>query len=301
MKLKLAGHETFYPREHWLYKGLGEKDAKITSLKAKQVSGFFKDQEESNEDYPTDYMGVGVNMVKAIRHWVNVFGLLDKEDKSDFIKPILNYDPFLDKTATSWILHYNLITSETAPTTWHWFFTQSELVSFDKESFLRSYKDWLSTLDLKQTYSEKSLENDYQVLTAMYSRDDRDLFYPSQFASLGVLSFNPHYRRYSRSVNPDLDISILLYLFLLFRDRFFRAAETLDLENIRNIAESPLRALKIDIDHFFELSMKLPSKISKKVKLSRTAGIKTIQFFGLTKNDLLSEIYSSEKIENYLD
>ena len=44
MKLKLAGHETFYPREHWLYKGLGEKDAKITSLKAKQVSGFFKDQ-----------------------------------------------------------------------------------------------------------------------------------------------------------------------------------------------------------------------------------------------------------------
>lgn len=42
MKLKLAGHETFYPREHWLYKGLGEKDAKITSLKAKQVSGFLK-------------------------------------------------------------------------------------------------------------------------------------------------------------------------------------------------------------------------------------------------------------------
>ena len=68
------------------------------------------------------------------------------------------------------------------------------------------------------------------------------------------------------------------------------------IENIRNIAESPLRALKIDVDHFFELSMKLPSRFLKS-KLSRTAGIKTIQSFGLTKNDLLSEIYSSEKIE----
>ena len=50
---------------------------------------------------------VGVNMVKSIRHWVSVFGLLDK-DKSEFIKTNLNYDPFLDKTTTSWILHYNM-------------------------------------------------------------------------------------------------------------------------------------------------------------------------------------------------
>ena len=83
MKLKLAGHETFYPREHWLYKGLNEKNAKQAALEAKKLSGFFKDQEEPNEDYPTDYMGVGANMVKAIRHWVNVFGLLEKDDKSE--------------------------------------------------------------------------------------------------------------------------------------------------------------------------------------------------------------------------
>jgi hypothetical protein len=301
MKLKLAGHETFYPREHWLYKGLNEKEAKLAARDAKLRSGFFKEQEEPNEDYPTDHMGVGANMVKAIRHWVNVFGLLEKEDKSDLAKDLLKYDPYLDRPSTSWILHYNLVTSENAPTTWYYFFTQSDLVSFDKEVFIRSYKEWLDTLELKQNYSEKSLENDYQVLTSMYSKDDRDLFYPSQFASLGILTYNPHYRRYTRNSNPDLDVHVVLYCFLLFRDRFFQGAETLDLENIRNIPQSPLRVLKMDLDRFFELSDKLSSKISKKVKLSRTAGIKTIQFFGLTKNDLLSEIYSSEKQTNFLD
>ncbi len=301
MKLKLAGHETFYPREHWLYKGLNEKEARLAAKEAKLRSGFFKEQEESNEDYPTDHMGVGANMVKAIRHWVNVFGLLEKDDKSELARELLKYDPYLDRTSTSWILHYNLVTSENAPTTWYYFFTQSDLVSFDKEVFIRSYKEWLDTLDLKQNYSEKSLENDYQVLTTMYSKDDRDLFYPSQFANLGILTFNPHYRRYSRNSNPDLDVHVILYCFLLFRDRLFQGAETLDLENIRNIPESPLRVLKVDLDRFFELSDKLSSKISKKVKLSRTAGIKTIQFFGLTKNDLLSEIYSSEKQTNFLD
>jgi len=131
MKLKLAGHETFYPREHWLYKGMNEKAAKIHAKNTRRVNEFFKESEEANDEYPTDYMGVGINMVKSIRHWVNAFGLLEKDSPSDFISPILKRDRYLDKLATSWILHYQLIGSENPPTTWYWFFTHSDLVTFD--------------------------------------------------------------------------------------------------------------------------------------------------------------------------
>ena len=88
-------------------------------------------------------------------------------------------------------------------------------------------KTGFPTLDLKQTYSEKILENDYQVLTAMYSRDDRDLFYPSQLQTSVSFLFNPHYRRYSRNVNRHRYFDFTLFI-LLFQDRFFRGAETLD-------------------------------------------------------------------------
>jgi hypothetical protein len=60
-----ANHETFHPRFGWLKKGF---DA------AKNNADIF-----SQDDAPVR-LGVGKNMVRAIRYWCSAFKLLDKNN-----------------------------------------------------------------------------------------------------------------------------------------------------------------------------------------------------------------------------
>ncbi|MCB1176214.1 MAG: DUF4007 family protein [Leptospiraceae bacterium] len=61
------------------------------------------------------------------------------------------------------MLQYLLLTNENTPTTWYWFFTQSELTTLNKDSFIISYKEWLD-LHFDKAYSEKTVENDFSTL-----------------------------------------------------------------------------------------------------------------------------------------
>lgn len=62
-KIRLKGHETFILREGWLTKGLAavEKDGTVFS----KNSG-------------ADALGVGTNMAKAIRYWMQSAGFIGK-------------------------------------------------------------------------------------------------------------------------------------------------------------------------------------------------------------------------------
>ena len=68
MNPQLAGHETFYPRGNWLHKGLVAVQENPTLF-----SRAFP--------YPTDWLGVGVNMAKSIRHWLSVLSLIEPAEQ----------------------------------------------------------------------------------------------------------------------------------------------------------------------------------------------------------------------------
>lgn len=296
MQLRLSGHETFYPRERWLHKGLNEGNF--------YHSANFMKEEETGPEYPTDYMGVGFNMVKSIRYWISAFGLILKNGTRNTVSPfadqLLKFDPFLDKKQTMWILHYNLIVNESGPTVWKWFFSHSDLFSFRKDNFISACRIWLDS-NFQKSFSDRSLENDFSVMTSMYcSEEKKDLFYPSPFLSCEILKFNPHLKRYSRNKDLKIDIHIILYCMLLFRNRYFRDAGVLDLDHLRQIPESPLRVFALETDRIFELSEDISPKIAKKISFSRTAGIKTVSFSNLDETELLNEIYRQERVLSYI-
>ncbi|HNO25390.1 MAG TPA: DUF4007 family protein, partial [Leptospiraceae bacterium] len=97
-----------------------------------------------------------------------------------------------------------------------------------------------------------------------------------------------------------IDIHIILYCILLFRNRYFRDAGVLDLDHLRQIPESPLRVFALETDRIFELSEEIVPKIAKKVSFSRTAGIKTVSFSNLEETELLNEIYRQERVLSYI-
>ena len=104
-KYTFSGHDSFQCRHLWLKKGFE----------------FIRDGNSfSNEDAVVK-LGVGKNMVSAIRYWLKAFNIIDSKDKpTEFGIKLLDseegYDPFLEDEASLWLLHYQLVKTGLAST-----------------------------------------------------------------------------------------------------------------------------------------------------------------------------------------
>lgn len=102
MKYTFSGHESFQCKGLWLKKGYDY---------AKSGNSF-------NDDYAVVELGVGKNMVAAIRYWLRAFGITDSNDQptkiGDYLLSDSGKDPFIEDIATLWLLHYLLVTGQVA-------------------------------------------------------------------------------------------------------------------------------------------------------------------------------------------
>ncbi|MBZ0108226.1 MAG: DUF4007 family protein [Candidatus Scalindua rubra] len=101
-KLTFFGHESFVCKQFWLKKGYD----------------FLKKQKIFNTDAAVVELGVGKNMVNAIRFWLKSFGLLNDSDNINDLAKFLfgekGSDPFIEDFGTVWLLHYYLIKTNKA-------------------------------------------------------------------------------------------------------------------------------------------------------------------------------------------
>ncbi len=102
MKYSFSGHESFQCKSLWLKKGYDFVRAGLS----------FNDESAVVE------LGVGKNMVSAIRYWLKAFGIITEEGKTT---PIADYlfgengkDLYLEDIGTQWLLHYLLVSSQVA-------------------------------------------------------------------------------------------------------------------------------------------------------------------------------------------
>mgnify|MGYP001623070335 CR=1 FL=1 len=68
MAMKFRAHDTFFIRKGWLSKGM-----KYVQLKP--------DVFIAKDDNPMDVLGIGANMVKALRYWLQAVGLTSEPNK----------------------------------------------------------------------------------------------------------------------------------------------------------------------------------------------------------------------------
>ena len=138
--MKFGGHETFPIRDGWLHKGL-----KLLN----------EDPDLFGDQYVSDYLGVGRNMAKSIRHWLVVTNLASAEvsqgDRSRKLKTtdlgrlVWAKDPYFLETATWWVLHANLASSRIAGS-WYLFFNYFNLNRFEKSGYYSHiFKLWYFT------------------------------------------------------------------------------------------------------------------------------------------------------------
>lgn len=125
---KFSGHDTFPFRYAWL--------TKLVNYLEDGKAQIIKDSEKKRLETITDF-GVGLNMVKSIKHWSIATKVCDKEfNLTDFGKMLFSkkksFDPYLEKVETLWLLHW-MICSDDTLTTWYYVFNYHQSIIINKE------------------------------------------------------------------------------------------------------------------------------------------------------------------------
>jgi hypothetical protein len=170
IKYTFSGHDSFQCRQLWLKKGYD----------------FIQDKHSFNSEDAVVKLGVGKNMVSAIRFWLKAFNIIDSKDKpTEFGTKLLDsatgYDPFLENDASLWLLHYQLIKTGLA-STYNIIFNEfrKEKLFFTKETFL-NYLKRRRELEPSLSFNDNTVLDDFVVFVKMYqgnefSRDVEESF-----------------------------------------------------------------------------------------------------------------------------
>ena len=164
VKLKLQGHEKFPLREGWTNKAL-----KIIP----DMPDIFLKKDA------TDMFGIGSNMVKSLRYWMRAFGLTIENgsagtELTEMGELIAEYDPYLENPFSLWIMHSFISKNKEEATTWFMYFNHCDADDLTKNEIeailLREIKKYAAG----QSFSEKSLSSDVDVLLNMYSKNKEE-------------------------------------------------------------------------------------------------------------------------------
>ena len=105
--MKFRAHDTFFIRKGWLSKGM-------KCVKAKN------DVFVSKEENPMDVLGIGSNMVKALRYWLQTVELTVEPKSGKRVQSftelgnsVYTNDRYIEELGTLLLLQYKLATNET--------------------------------------------------------------------------------------------------------------------------------------------------------------------------------------------
>jgi len=300
-----AKHETFHIRDGWLYKG----------LKAVQSEpGIFL------EDNAPERLGLGKNMVRALRFWMQATGLTQEQFQdrrrvqtlTEFGKYVLQYDPYQELDGTLWLIHYQLVSSKGLATTWYWFFNHYSPITFSYVDFIERLKQWINTQreDGKEV-AESSLRKDFDCLVRTYLSSERnkspeDLM-ESPLSTLGLLStFTEHdehegrIRRYRLESGAVSSIPPLAFLYVLL-DQQEKNRPTSSQVTLQEVLREPMNVgntFGITILTLEDLLMRLEEEGKEfRVRLTRTGQLDNLTLPDIPANDILRAFYEKQKVE----
>ena len=96
LKTSFSGHDKFDCKIDWVVQGL---------------SAFYENNTifmHSNIEKSISNLGLGINMIKSLSHWMKALGLIKNNDLTKLGEIILDKDPYLENDNTLWLLHWNL-------------------------------------------------------------------------------------------------------------------------------------------------------------------------------------------------
>ena len=162
MAMKFRAHDTFFIRKGWLNKGMKH---------VHQKPHLFVDKEEN----PMDVLGIGSNMVKALRYWLQAVGLTQEprsgrrtQTLTPFGERVFAHDRFIEEMGTLYLLHYKLVTNKEDATAWYYFYNVFNATEFSREDFVNALQSYILMSGEDISVASRSLSDDFACIVNTY-------------------------------------------------------------------------------------------------------------------------------------
>ncbi len=274
-----ANHQTFHPRFGWITKGY---DAAVA------------DPDVFNRPEAPVTLGVGKNMVEAIRFWCLATHVIARAPKpgrpriSVALPTALGHallgdedglDPYLEDPTTLWVLHWQAVAAPTLLPVWWSTLNDLSALEFTEPDLLRFCVDEVAATAWAQP-TESSIQKDVDCLIRMYcsrptrARQSLDELLDSPFRELGLLQPSPAGQgvyRFARGVKPTLSPAAITYACLDYVAMTDPHSKTVSLTRLTVDPGSPGRLLKLTED-VIEAALEKSAAAVHGMRLARPAG-----------------------------
>lgn len=161
--MRSSGHESFVCRYPWLPKAYAHLS---------ENPRFFSDEADAMV-----ILGLGKNMVRALRFWVQAFGVATPTDRSgrelvptEFAERIFDvedgWDPYLEDTRTLWLLHWNLTTQQNSLLAWEELFFRWSGRDILRSSAVAQFKERAEAEKMRAT--QRTLTQHFDIFVNTY-------------------------------------------------------------------------------------------------------------------------------------
>lgn len=273
--MKFRAHDTFFIRKGWISKGM--------RYIAESPDVFI-----SKDNNPMDVLGIGANMVKALRYWLPTIGLTTEQTSgkriqsfTDLGKMVFEHDTYIEEAGTLLLLQYQLAKNKDNATAWYFFFNEFSMAEFSREDFVSSLQKYIKMEDNENDYAIRSLNDDFQCIINTYlprykmssAKVSPENNIDCPFGELGLVDIlNKQKKTYKKSI-PSRDI-LDPYVILAVIMANANGRKEINLNELLMAPENIGRVFNLDSITMLDVLYKI-EKLGF-IKINRTAGLDVI-------------------------
>lgn len=293
MAMKFRAHDTFFIRKGWLSKGM-ERIVEKPDL--------FVDKEEN----PMDVLGIGSNMVKALRYWLQAVELTSEPNKgkrkqtlTKLGEQIYQKDRYIEELGTLYLLQYKLAKQKEEATAWYFFFNEFSMSEFTREEFVQALQNYILMADDGSSVAIRSLNDDFACIINTYLpryKSNPGKVSPENnidcpFGELGLIDIsNRKQKTYKKSIPAVSSLNPWVVLAVIVDQ-----AEDRDEIGLNELLTKPCNIGKVfNLDAITMLDVLHEIENLGLIKIIRTAGLDVIHLnIQLTFEDCVKKYYET--------
>lgn len=251
-----------------------------------------------------DVLGIGANMVKSLRYWLQATGLTVEpasgrkfQTMTPFGKIIQEYDPYFDEIGSLWLLHYQLAKNSKNATAWYFFFNEFNLSEFTREDYIKQVQNYLKRNGY--SVSLRSLEDDFNCIINTYvsrirmnpGKMDPESNIDCPLGELGLIEIANKSKRLFRKRAATLESLHPLIVMSVILDQA-KGSKQVRLSSLQGDSCNIGRIFNLDVNTLNALLHK--NELMGNMKVTRTAGLDTMHILKeMTFEDCVSEYFQS--------
>lgn len=290
MAMKFRAHDTFFIRKGWLSKGMRYVVQKPDVFIAK-------------DENPMDILGVGSNMVKALRYWLQAVGLTTEPNTGKRVQKltplgesIYKNDRYIEELGTLYLLQYRLACNYSDATAWYFFFNAFTMSEFNRDDFVAALQRHIKMVDATENVAIRSLNDDFSCIINTYLpryKVNANKVAPENnidcpFGELGLIDIVSKEKRTYRKVTPTAG-SINPWVALAVIVDQANGKKEISLNELLNSPCNIGRVFNLDTITLLDILYKLEK--TSAIKINRTAGLDVI--------NLLADYTFQECVDSY--